>query len=70
MAYGRGHTTGNKRERRGAADWYAAIEAETLWQLDGDDAQTMPGVAPKSIQVPRVPPSRQPEMPSFRHNQP
>lgn len=30
----RGHVTGTKRERRGSQDWYAAIAAETLRQLD------------------------------------
>lgn len=30
----RGHVTGDKQEKQGSQDWYKAIEAEALKQID------------------------------------
>jgi len=30
----RGHVTGHKKERKGASDWYKAIEAENLARIE------------------------------------
>ena len=32
----RGHVTGTKKERKGATDWYKAIEAENLKRIEAE----------------------------------
>jgi len=32
----RGHVTGHKTERKGASDWYKAIEAEHLKRIEAE----------------------------------
>ena len=34
MAYGRGHTTGQRKERKGSTDWFKAIEEEYIKKLE------------------------------------
>lgn len=39
MAYGRGHTTGQKKERKHATDWYKAIESENIARIEREWAE-------------------------------
>jgi hypothetical protein len=34
MSYGRGHTTGHKKERKGATDWYRQIAEERIRKVE------------------------------------
>lgn len=36
MAYGRGHVKGTKKERKGASDWYRAIQVEHLKRIEAE----------------------------------
>lgn len=41
----RGHNTGEKRERAGATDWYARIEAEHIARIEAEEAYVAPAGA-------------------------
>jgi hypothetical protein len=39
MAYGRGHATGHKRERKGSTDWYKTLEQANIDRITKEWAE-------------------------------